>query len=131
MAILIQGVVVQGQQLGRKLGFPTANIALPSEPKCKDGVYVAGVEIEGDKREYLAVANLGSNPSVGGCKRRLEVHIIDYNGSPLYGKELKVTLKRYLRGETHFTTLEELKSQIQRDILSAKEQCLRGEVDEK
>lgn len=113
---IIEGVVVGGQQLGRKLGFPTANVMLNGELALEDGVYAAMVELEHSSKSLLSIANLGSNPSVGGCERRLEVHIIGYDGEPLYGSEIRVTLFKFIRSEMHFSSLEELIAQIRQDI---------------
>jgi len=113
--MIVEGVVVEGRRLGRRLGFPTANIELV-EPDCEmpeEGVYAAVAEIGG--RRYAAVANWGSNPSVGGgCRPRLETHILDFEGE-LYGRRLKVELLRRIRGERRFGTLDELRGQIAAD----------------
>lgn len=112
--MVIEGVVVAGRRLGRRIGFPTANIEVApesgSEPE--EGVYAASVEIDGCR--YAAVSNWGANPSVGGCRPRLETHILDFEGE-LYGRRLRVELLRKIRGERCFASLEELRSQIEAD----------------
>ncbi len=113
---VVEGVVVAGRQLGRELGFPTANIELAADPDAADGVYRARVELPRRSESYEAVANLGQNPSVGGCKRRLESHLLDYHGASLYGEEMRVTLLEYLRAERRFESLDDLRRQIADDI---------------
>ena len=75
---MIEGVVEHGRRLGRELGFPTANLAVPEGIAAADGVYRSRAEVGG--RTYDAMSNLGSNPSVGGVERRLETHIFDFEG---------------------------------------------------
>ncbi len=118
----IEGVVVEGRQLGRELGFPTANIEVGEQLEAREGVYAARVILP--EARYGAVANLGRNPSVGGCERRLEVHLLDYHGASLYGTILQVELVEWLRGEVHFASLEELRKQIARDIVRVREMKL-------
>ena len=81
--ILIEGVVEHGRRLGRELGFPTANLAVPEDVAAADGVYRSRAEVGG--KVYDAMSNLGRNPSVGGVERRLETHIFDFRGE-LYGR---------------------------------------------
>jgi len=116
--LTIEGVVAPGRQLGRELGFPTANITLEQEVMLPDGVYLSRVQWQG--REYDAISNLGSNPTVGGNLRRLECHLLDYAGAPLYGFRLRVRLIRRLRAELHFQSLEQLRAQIESDVLEAR-----------
>ena len=87
--ILIEGVVEHGRRLGRELGFPTANLAVPEDVAAADGVYRSRAEVGG--KVYDAMSNLGRNPSVGGVERRLETHIFDFRGE-LYGRWLRVEL---------------------------------------
>lgn len=110
--VVIEGVVEHGRRLGRELGFPTANIAVPEPIGVEDGVYASRVEIDG--RTYDAMSNLGCNPSVGGDERRLETHIFDFEGE-LYGCKLRVELLSKIRDERKFDTIEELRAQIEAD----------------
>ena len=110
--VVIEGVVEHGRRLGRELGFPTANLAVPDDLELEDGVYRSRALIDG--RWYDALSNLGRNPSVGGTERRLETHVLDFAGE-LYGLRLRVELIERLRGERHFATVEELREQIARD----------------
>ncbi len=108
----IEGVVIQGHQLGRTLGFPTANIVVPATLDVTDGVYRSRVQLEGVW--YDAMSNLGCNPSVGGSERRLETHIFGYEGV-LYGCRIRVELLEKIREERKFDSLDELRNQIARD----------------
>ncbi len=124
--MIVEGIVVEGRRLGRRLGFPTANIEL-ANPDCEmpeEGVYAAVAEIGG--RRYAAVANWGSNPSVGGgCRPRLETHILDFEGE-LYGRRLRVELLRKIRGERRFGTLDELRGQIAADCRLVRDSAEAG-----
>lgn len=108
-----EGIVEHGRQLGRELGFPTANLPVAAECPAEDGVYESVAEVEGVC--YRAMSNLGSNPSVGGKERRLETHLFGFSGS-LYGVRLRVVLVRRLRGEMKFASLDALRARIARDM---------------
>ena len=110
--VTIEGVVEHGRRLGRELGFPTANMAVPDSVTAADGVYYSRVEVDGTR--YDAMSNLGSNPSVGGAVRHLETHIFGFGGS-LYGRTLRVELVCKIRDERRFATIGELRAQIARD----------------
>ena len=107
--VTIEGVVEHGRRLGRELGFPTANMAVPDSVTAADGVYYSRAEVDGTL--YDAMSNLGSNPSVGGAVRHLETHIFGFGGS-LYGRTLRVELVRKIRDERRFATIGELRAQI-------------------
>ena len=110
--ILVCGVVEHGRQLGRVLGFPTANLPVGAELTAADGVYRA--EVETDGACIAAKANLGCNPSVGGNRRRLEVHLFGFEGS-LYGRPIRVRLFERIRGERKFASIEALREQLEAD----------------
>ena len=110
--LVIEGVVIGGNQLGRKLGFPTANIALQDDLEVENGVYISKVYVEGV--EYGAMTNVGVRPSVDGSRRLLETHLFGFEGS-LYGLTLRVGLLEKIRDEKRFSSVEELKEQIERD----------------
>lgn len=126
-AVLWSGEVVHGRQLGRQLGFATANIALENEVLPPRGVYVALLHGAGQTRE--AVANLGLRPSIegGDPEPTLEVHVLDWNGD-LYGQWVQVELRHFLREEQRFESLEQLRSQIAEDVQAARawHQALRN-----
>lgn len=116
------GVVVQGQQIGRTINFPTANLQLPKEKflPCQ-GVYAVRVFIEENQTDAIeGVMNIGSRPTVNGTHPTVEVHLLDWVGD-LYGKNLTVQLAKFLRPEQKFSSLEDLKTQIQLDCIAAKE----------
>ena len=115
---MLSGTVVQGRQLGRTIGVPTANIRLPREMVVpKRGVYAGTCHLDG--KEFVAVTNIGSRPTVEGHEVRAESWILDFAGD-LYGKELTLQLHQFLRPEQKFNSLEELKAQIQQDALQAR-----------
>jgi riboflavin kinase/FMN adenylyltransferase len=116
----VEGVVKQGRQLGRQLGFPTANVSTGDVQLPPDGVWAVRVEL-GDK-ELEGVANLGVRPTVDGTARALEVHLFDFQGD-LYDRELDVTFVRHLRDERKFDSLDALKAQIEADAFEAR-RCL-------
>ena len=110
---ILTGEVVQGRQIGRTIGIPTANILLDEAlvvPKL--GVYACRAIMDG--QVYPAVTNIGSRPTVGGHQVRAESWILDFSGD-LYGKELTLEVHKFLRPEQKFGSLEELKEQIQLD----------------
>jgi riboflavin kinase/FMN adenylyltransferase len=112
------GKVMQGEQLGRTIGFPTANLVLPPEKFLpRRGVYATWVYGVGD-HPLLGVMNLGTRPTVDGQQQRAEVHLLDWSGD-LYDKPLTVHLVAFLRPEQKFASLDELKAQIQQDCTQA------------
>jgi len=118
----VTGTVVRGQQLGRQLGFPTANVRThPRRLLPADGVYVARLCAGGPPMP--AVANLGVRPTVDGAQRVLEVHALDWTGE-LYDREVRVEFVDRVRGEQRFPSVEALKEQIGRDVERAR-QCFR------
>ena len=111
----VKGRVVEGQKIGRQIGFPTANLQVDSLKLIpSDGVYVVEVSVRG--KEYRGVLNIGTRPTVSGDKRTIEVHIIGYEGVELYGEELELRFLRFLRHEQRFSSLEDLREQIRKDF---------------
>ncbi len=118
MCSVIKGKVIEGKKLGRKLGFPTANIELELTDNTPNGIYA--VEIDLDNTKYFGVANVGIRPSIKDSDvKLLEVYIFDL-AQDIYGKELSVVLKFWLRDECRFDDLEGLQRQIATDVESAK-----------
>jgi len=117
----IEGRVEMGDQRGRTIGFPTANLRLGDHLRPAGGVYAIRVEIEEETLRHWhdGVANLGTRPTVGGTDLRLEAHLFDYSGD-LYGKHLRVALVEHLRPERKFSGLDELKAQIAADAAQAR-----------
>jgi riboflavin kinase/FMN adenylyltransferase len=122
---VIQGTVVQGDQLGRRIGFPTANVEPDSQLLPAHGVYALRVRVDGFGPWLPAVANLGVRPTVEGERYRLEAHLLDYSGD-LYGRGLELRFVARLREERRFNGLDELIAQIGRDAAQARE-LLAGE----
>lgn len=115
--------VQRGQQLGRQLGFPTANLAWPSQTMAFSGIFAVWVSGAGLER-HPAVASLGVRPAVGGTVPLLEVHLFDFDGD-LYGQRLRVEFVAKQRDEWHFDGLDALKAQIAKDAGQAR-QILEG-----
>lgn len=114
----IQGVVTQGDQRGRLLGFPTANVELGDYLRPAFGVYATVTRLA-DGREVKGVANLGRRPTVGGVVERLEVHLFDF-AEDLYGQTVETALIAFLRPEMKFDGLDALKAQIALDAAAAR-----------
>ena len=106
----ISGRVVPGQQLGRKLGVPTANLRLPGELACpRFGVYSCRAWVDGIP--HCAVTNIGTRPTVEGCGVTVEPWILDFHGD-LYDREIQLDFYRFLRPEMKFPDLAALREQI-------------------
>jgi len=115
----IHGTVVHGQHLGRELGFPTANVRLNRYRSPLSGVFAVQVTIAG--KQKTGVANIGVRPTLAGLvKPILEVHVLDFNES-LYGQRLSVQPVKKLREEKKFSSLDELKENIARDVNCARD----------
>jgi riboflavin kinase/FMN adenylyltransferase len=114
----LRGLVVKGQQLGRTLGFPTANLQLPSEKFLpRQGVYCVRVwysNLATSVSFIPGVMNIGKRPTVDGTIATVEVHLLDWSGD-LYGQTVTVSLEKFLRPEQKFASLDALKAQIQLD----------------
>ncbi len=110
----IQGKVIEGKHLGKSLGFPTANVFFEENrlsPLC--GVYKTFVTVNGIRMP--AITNVGINPTVGGEKMRSETYIPDFS-EDIYGKEIKIEFVDFIREEKKFANIDELKSQIKKDV---------------
>lgn len=116
---IISGRVVHGDELGRTIGFPTANLPLRRQVSPVKGVYAVEVMGLGDK-PLPGVANIGTRPTVAGVRQQLEVHLLDVV-MDLYGRHIDVVLRKKIRNEQRFASLDELKAQIARDELTARE----------
>lgn len=119
----IEATVVKGQQIGRQIGFPTANLKL-DEPFIlpANGVYFVGVQIGHEHGILYGVANIGIRPTVNDDKyadRAIEVHIFDFDRD-IYGESLYVSFVERLRKEKKFESLDLLKAQIERDCKKAR-----------
>lgn len=115
----LSGTVVHGEQRGRVIGFPTANIELDQGVAVPaDGVYA--VRVLKAAAVYYGVANIGTNPTFSGIKRRMEVHLLQFSGN-LYNEMLEVEFLSYLRGERAFKSFDALKTQITEDVKAAQQ----------
>jgi riboflavin kinase/FMN adenylyltransferase len=112
----IHGVVATGQRRGQSLGFPTANLEQVSTLVPRDGVYAVRVETGG--KTWPGAANIGPNPTFAEQQRKLEVHLIGYQGD-LYGQPLTVDFVVRLRDTRRFQGVSELVEQLRRDIEQA------------
>lgn len=116
----IVGTVVNGQEIGRSIGFPTANLQYPAEKFLpRQGVYCVRVDIPGAS-QLPAVMNIGKRPTVDGVNTTVEVHLLDWEGN-LYGQQLIVYLHHFIRSEQKFPSLVALTAQIQADCDVARE----------
>ena len=113
----IEGVVVKGEQRGRKIGFPTCNIKLNSYITPKLGVYSVRIKINNLNKK--GIANIGYRPTFSGKSLLLEVNIFGIKRN-LYKKILKVSFIKFIRAEKKFKNINQLKAQIKKDITSAK-----------
>ncbi len=112
---LLTGTVVQGKQLGRTIGFPTANIHIEENYKLipKIGVYVVSSEIQG--QTVYGMMSIGTNPTVGGDSLTIEVYFLDFDAD-LYGQKLALSVLEYIRDEEKFASVEILKDNLHQDL---------------
>ena len=132
-----EGEVVHGNKLGRQLGYPTANLKVQDPEKIipGDGIYAVYVDIRekstvkneestevnsipGENAQYKGMMSIGFRPTVDGKKRVIEVNVFDFN-KDIYGKTMRVYVKKFLRAEVKFNTLEELVKQIDQDKIDS------------
>lgn len=110
----LTGTVVKGKQLGRTIGFPTANLKIEEEYKLipKNGVYIVKSTI--NEKVVYGMMNIGLNPTVGGQAQSIEIHFLDFN-EDIYDLEIAVSLLQYIREEQKFGSVALLKEQLQKD----------------
>ncbi|MEY2195062.1 riboflavin kinase [Neobacillus sp. BF23-41] len=116
----MKGIVIKGRQLGRTIGFPTANLSLNSDVlSIEQGVF--GVQVFRGANPYYGVMNVGRRPTLDdGLPLTSEVHLLDFNEN-IYGEELGVVVCFHIRKEEKFNNLNELKQQIDKDIAYSRE----------
>ena len=116
----ILGTVTRGDNLGKKIGFPTANLSAHSEQFPPNGVYAAEARIDGEL--HRGVINLGIRPTVssGKSERVLEIHLFDFNRD-IYGRDVEVRFLKFLRPEKKFENLDALVQQIRQDVEQAQQ----------
>ena len=125
------GLVVHGNKLGRKLGYPTANLKIENEEKIipGDGIYAVYVGVKGEPQmvnnnlkdelvQYKGMMSIGFRPTVDGKKRVIEVNIFDFD-KEIYGEIIRVYVKKYLRPEVKYDSLPELVTQIDKDKIES------------
>ena len=115
----IEGKVQKGKQLGKKIGFPTANIDIKDYVLASPGVYAVRIKKQKGIIALKGIANLGYRPTFNGKKILLEVHLFNFYGN-LYNKYLSVEFIKFIRNEKKFKNIDQLKKQIKIDLLVAK-----------
>ena len=115
----IEGKVQKGKKLGKKIGFPTANIDIKDYVLACPGVYVVKVKKKKSSKIIKGIANLGYRPTFNEKKILLEVHLFNFSGN-LYNKDLTVEFLKFIRKEKKFKNAKQLKNQIKKDLLIAK-----------
>jgi riboflavin kinase / FMN adenylyltransferase len=124
------GRVIPGQQLGRTLGFPTANLRLGRRRSPMDGIFAVRVRGLGNgqapQTSLSGVASLGTRPTVGGTELLLEAHVFDFEGD-LYGREIEVEFVARLRDEVKFDSVEAMVDQMHRDAAEARAVLARAQ----
>ncbi len=115
---LLTGTVIHGKQLGRTIGFPTANLSIEEDYKLipQKGVYIVSSHI--DHKTVYGIMNIGLNPTVGGEQLAVEVHYLDFE-SDLYKQTITVSILKRIRGEEKFDSITALKEQIEKDKTKA------------
>lgn len=114
----LTGEVVKGKQLGRTIGFPTANIQIEEDYKLIPKVGVYTVKAIVDQKEVFGMMNIGFNPTVNGQKQTIEVHLFDFDAD-IYNQRIEVSLLHYLREEQKFGSVDLLKAQLNQDKINA------------
>ena len=115
----IQGNVQKGKQIGKKIGFPTANIDIKDSVLACPGVYAVKAKIHKSEKYLKGIANLGYRPTFNGEKILLEVHLFNFSRN-LYDKYLTVEFLKFIRKEIKFKNADQLKKQIRKDLVVAK-----------
>ena len=115
----IVGEVQKGKQLGKKIGFPTANIDIKDYILACPGVYAVKAKVKKNFKYIKGIANLGYRPTFNGKKILLEVHLFNFSGN-LYNKYLRVEFLKFIRAEKKFKNIDQLKKQIKIDLVTAK-----------
>lgn len=114
----LEGEVVAGEQRGREIGYPTANLKTEKEQLPAPGVYA--IKVRHNLQEYNGVVNLGQCPTFGSGKSTIEVHMLDFSGQ-LYGQKIRIYFVERLRGEQKFSNSQELVAAIAADVVRARQ----------
>jgi riboflavin kinase/FMN adenylyltransferase len=119
---MLRGTIIGGKKLGRKLGFPTANMSYDTKYVIpKTGVYYTNIMIDGTL--HKSITSVGYNPTVDGKNLSIETYILDFDRE-IYGQEVKLYFVEYMRDEEKYETLDELVEQLKKDERYASEQEL-------
>jgi riboflavin kinase/FMN adenylyltransferase len=110
----ITGKVIRGDQIGRQIGYPTANIMIEEKYKLipADGIFAAKIYV--DDKAYKGMAYIGSRPTINGMTRNIEVNIFDFD-TEIYGQQIRMEFHHFVRDDFKFTSLDELKIQLAQD----------------
>lgn len=115
-----EGMVVEGDKLGRALGYPTANLQITDADKIHLGEGVYAVTVNSEAQTHKGMLSIGKRPTLNDTVERIEVHIFNF-AQDLYGKSIRVNIKKYLRPQEKFNSLADLKNQLQQDEQASRE----------
>ncbi|MGA9077961.1 MAG: riboflavin kinase [Acidimicrobiales bacterium] len=121
MALIVEGIVVEGDHRGRELGFPTANLEPADGRGCpEDGVY-AGFVVRADGTRHVSAISVGRRPTYYDDEGRLvvEAHLLDFDDD-LYGERLVVHIDQFIRGQLRFDSVEDLRAKIAEDVAAVR-----------
>jgi riboflavin kinase/FMN adenylyltransferase len=124
----LSGTVEEGEKMGRKIGFPTANVAPDQSSKLipGDGVYMVWVQLEYSQKKYKGMLNIGHRPTFGSYKRSIEVHILDFSDD-IYEKRVTISFIKKIRNEIKFESAEALKEQLDKDLILTEKSLITSE----
>ena len=120
------GKVIKGKQIGRTIGFPTANIDISTRDVILRGVFCVKATIGSNGKEFNGLANIGFKPTVNGSALTLEVHLLNFN-EDIYDSNLQIEFMHRIRGEKKFNDLDELTDQINQDVKKADEYFVKNQ----
>jgi riboflavin kinase/FMN adenylyltransferase len=120
----LSGKVIKGDQIGRTIGFPTANLFVEESYKLipSDGIYAVSVDFKSGQlkdKSAKGMAYIGHRPTINGMSRNIEVNIFDFN-EDIYGETIRLNFLKYLREDQKFNSLDELKEQLRKDEVGAR-----------
>jgi riboflavin kinase/FMN adenylyltransferase len=121
MALIVEGIVVEGDHRGRELGFPTANLEPADGRGCpEDGVY-AGYVVRADGTRHVSAISVGRRPTYYDNEGRLvvEAHLLDFDDD-LYGERLIVHIGQFIRGQLRFSSVDDLREKISEDVAAVR-----------
>jgi riboflavin kinase/FMN adenylyltransferase len=110
----INGTVIRGDQIGRQIGYPTANIVIQERYKLIPGDGIFAVKVKVEDKEYKGMAYIGTRPTINGLTRNIEVNIFDFD-KEIYNQNIRMMFHYFVRGDIKFNSLDELKAQLAKD----------------